>query len=180
MQRDRRLVANRPVRAILVVVVAPSLHFFPRVGKRQEPVSVHAFRPNAAVEGFGIGVVRGFARTREVERDAPRIGPEVEVAGDELRTLVDADRLRIADDRTRLIERPHDILTPIAEACIQHRREAREGVDHRQHPDLAPCGELVMEEVHGPDIVRADGRLAVIPQLRLDPTLGDLVPQLQA
>jgi len=96
LQRDRRLVADCPVRAILVVVSAPSLQLFARVRKGQEPVGVHALGANTAVEGFGEGVVGRLARSREVERDAPGIGPDVEIAGEELAALVDADRRRVA------------------------------------------------------------------------------------
>ena len=56
-QRDRHLVPDRPMRANLVVVSAPILHLFGRVGKRQEPVGVQALRPEATVEGFDVGVV---------------------------------------------------------------------------------------------------------------------------
>ncbi len=54
---------DRPMRAHLVVVSAPILHLFRRVGKRQEPVGVQALRPEAAVEGFDVGVVgSGFRK----------------------------------------------------------------------------------------------------------------------
>jgi hypothetical protein len=40
---------------------------------------------------------------------------------------------------------------------IDRRREAREGVDDREHADLAAVEELVMPEGHRPDIVGTDG-----------------------
>lgn len=54
------LVADGPVRPILVVVSDPSLHLFGRVRKRQEPVRVQAFASEAAVERLDEGVV-GYA-----------------------------------------------------------------------------------------------------------------------
>ncbi len=60
------------------------------------------------------------------------------------------------------------------------RRVAREGVDHRQHPYLAAGGELVVHEVHGPDIVRADSLSTLLAQPRLPPPLRRLVSQLHA
>lgn len=71
---------------ILVVVSAPTLQLFGRVGKRQEPVGVQALGPEAAVKGLDEGVIRGLAGPREVQGDA-------KVAGDELRALVDPDSL---------------------------------------------------------------------------------------
>lgn len=51
------------MRPFLVVVSTPILHFFACIRKGQEPVLVQAFRPEAAVEGFDEGVVRGLSRT---------------------------------------------------------------------------------------------------------------------
>ena len=74
----------------------------------------------------------------------------------------------------------HHVGAAEAEARLQRRREAREGVDDRQHPKLAAGRQLVMHEVHRPGLVRTRRRLAVLPQLGLDPALGRLVAQLQA
>jgi len=74
----------------------------------------------------------------------------------------------------------HHVFAAIAEAGIDHRHVAREGVDHGQHPDLAAGRKLVMDKVHGPGLVRPGGITAVVAQLRLDPTLRRLVAQLQA
>ena len=65
----------------LVVVVAPSLQLFGRICKRQEPVSVQTLGPEAAVEGFDEGVVRGLAGAGEVQGDALGEGPQVQVPG---------------------------------------------------------------------------------------------------
>lgn len=62
--------AYRAMWAHLVVVSAPILQLFGRIRKRQEPVRVQAFCPEAAVEGFDEGIVRWLSRSREVERDA--------------------------------------------------------------------------------------------------------------
>jgi hypothetical protein len=45
------------MRAHLVVVSAPIINLFGRIGKRQELVGVQALRPEATVEGFDVGVV---------------------------------------------------------------------------------------------------------------------------
>src|SRR3546814_3294058 len=71
-------------------------------------------------------------------------------------------------------------LPAVAEPRVEHRREAWEGVHHRQYPDLAARCQLVVHEVHGPDIVRPDGLGATLAQLGLDPPLRGLVPQLHA
>ncbi len=52
-------------------------------------------------------------------------------------------------------------------------------IDHRQDTEFLARRELV-NKVHGPDIVRANGCLTAIPELCLDPVLGVLVAQLKA
>ena len=86
------------------------LHLPAGVVKRQEPVGVQTFRPELAVEGLDERVVGRLAGPREVEHDVPLVGPQVEVAGDELRALVDADRLRIAVLPAHPFERGDDVL----------------------------------------------------------------------
>lgn len=60
LQRDRGLVADGPVRPILVVVSDPSLHLFGRIRKRQEPVHVQALTSEATIERLDEGVVGGL------------------------------------------------------------------------------------------------------------------------
>ena len=62
MKRRRHLVADRAVRAHLVVVSTPSLAFSPCLVEAQEPVGVQALRPEFAVQAFDEGIVRRFAR----------------------------------------------------------------------------------------------------------------------
>jgi hypothetical protein len=77
--------------------------------------------------------------------------PEAE---SELRALVHADRLRIADCLAYPLKRRHHILAPVAEPWIQHRREPRERVHHRQNPKLPAGRELIVNEVHSPGLMR--------------------------
>lgn len=82
----------------------------------------------------------GFSRSREVEFDASGVSPHNGILGDELRSLIDADRPWIADFRTDALERRDDI-------------GAREA-------DLAAVVELVVHDIHRPHVVGASGRRA--------------------
>lgn len=42
-------------------------------------MGVQAFRPELAVQGFDVGVIRRFAWAREVEHDAAAVCPQIEV-----------------------------------------------------------------------------------------------------
>src|ERR1700722_6947296 len=115
----------------LVIVSTPILHFLACVVKAQEPVGVQAFASELAVEGFDEAVVSRLARPREVQHNALLISPDIEITGDKLRSLVDADRLGVANSFANALQGQHDILTPIAEARIDGWREATEGIHDR-------------------------------------------------
>ena len=133
-QGSRRNVADRSVWPILIIVSAPILHLFSRVGKRQEPVRVQAFRPEPAIEGFNERVIRGFAGPREVQCHAMGVCPQVQIPANEFRALVNPDRLRIADGAAHAFQRLHHILAPVMEPRIRRRAEPRESVYHGQNP----------------------------------------------
>ncbi|MET4690198.1 hypothetical protein ABIA22_006563 [Sinorhizobium fredii] len=88
------------------------------VVKAQEPVRVQALRPELAVERLDKGIVGRLAWSREVQLDVALIGPQIEVAGDELAALIDPDRLRIAYGSACHVQCGYDILAPVAEARI--------------------------------------------------------------
>lgn len=66
------------------------------------------------------------------------------------------------------------------DSCDADQAPAHNVRDHRQNPQLLSGRELVVHEIHRPDIVRADGCLPIFPQLCFDPALWSLVAQLQA
>ena len=68
-----------------------------RIRKRQEPVSVQTFSAELAVKALDERIVGWFAGTREVQRDTLGIGPQVQIVGDKLRTLINANGFWIAD-----------------------------------------------------------------------------------
>lgn len=79
-QRYRGLLPDRPMRTLLIVVPAPSLHLLPSIFKAHEPVLIEAFNPEAPVEGLNERIVGRFAGPREVENDASRVGLQIEIA----------------------------------------------------------------------------------------------------
>src|SRR6202158_6555370 len=62
---NRGLVANRPMRPKLVIVLSPILRLFAGVGKRQEPVGVQALGSQTAIERFDERVVGWLCRPWE-------------------------------------------------------------------------------------------------------------------
>ena len=80
----------------MIIVSAPTLALSPRVGKAQEPVRIEALGAELPIQALDERVVGRLARAGEVERDVVLIRPQVEIAGDKLAPLVDADHARIA------------------------------------------------------------------------------------
>ena len=99
---------------------------------------VQKFRSEFAIERFDEGVVSGLAQPGEVERDIALISPQVEIARDELGALIDADCLGEPDLPADLFEDLHNIRTAEGEPRFDCGREARERVNDREHPQLAP------------------------------------------
>jgi hypothetical protein len=97
---------------------------------------VQTFRPELAVEGLDEGIVRRLARAGDVERDAALVSPQVEIPGDELGALVDADCRRQTDLTPDPLEQFDDVGAAEAEPRFNRRREARERVDDRQYAQL--------------------------------------------
>jgi hypothetical protein len=49
----------------------------------------------------------------------------------------------------------------------------------RQHPQLRSGRQLIMHEVHRPNLIGSQRRAAILTQLGLDPTLGRFMARLQ-
>jgi hypothetical protein len=59
-------------------------------------VRVQAFVSELAIEGFDEAVVRGLARPGEVGNDTALIGPQIEIARDELGALINANAFGVS------------------------------------------------------------------------------------
>src|SRR5947209_5515508 len=97
MKHCRHLVADCAVRAHLIVVSTPSLAFSPRLVEAEEPVGVQALGPELAVQAFDEGIIGRFTGPAEVQCDTAHEGPQVELATDEFRPIIEPDRFRTTD-----------------------------------------------------------------------------------
>ena len=93
--------------SILVVVAAPILQLFPGVGKAHEPVGVQTLCSQLAIERFNEGIIGRLSRPAEVQSDAVGVCPEVQIARDKLRSLIDADRAGRANVGTDSVQGRH-------------------------------------------------------------------------
>jgi hypothetical protein len=118
--------------------------------------------------------MRGLARNTAV------IGPEIQIAGHELRALIHSYSFRISELMTNPFEHLDNIDTAEGEPGLDRRREPREGVDDCKNAQLPSRCQLVMDKVHRPGLVRLRSGLAILAKLCLDSSLGHFVAQLQA
>lgn len=129
---------------------------------------VQAFQPELAVESCDEAVIRGLAGAGDVQGDVVGLGPQIEIAGNELAAVVDPDRLRVADTALLRFQGLDDIFPAIGEAGISGGTKAGMRIDDGQDSQRVAQGQLVMNKIHGPDIVWPDGFVA---KLRLPPAL---------
>ncbi len=76
------------------------------------------------------------------------------------------------------LERRNHIIASAVEASINSRREAGEGIGDCQRPNFSAFGQLVVNEVHGPDMVGMSRFRTVGPSFAFT-TLGNLVAELE-
>jgi hypothetical protein len=116
-------------------------------------VGVQAFRPKPAVERLDEAVVGRLAGPRELQGDRARIGPQIEIAADELAAIVHPDRLRIAELTTHLNQRLPDVIAVVGEPRISGWTAARMRIDDCQKPQLPTQGKLVMDDPEGGEAI---------------------------
>jgi hypothetical protein len=81
------------------------------------------------------------------------VSPLIDHLTGKLGSVVDHDRLRLAASSLQFFQHPHHALTRQRGVHLDARRVAREAVHQIQSSELAPTGERILGEVHGPDLV---------------------------
>lgn len=104
MELNRGVLRDPAVGSFLVVESTPILRFRTRVIKAHEAVRFQTFTTELAVERIDERIVGRLAGSQEAKGDTIRVGPEIEIACDELAALVDPNALRIAHLFTHLPE----------------------------------------------------------------------------
>ena len=90
----RGLVADGAVGALLLYSCLNASHFTWASANDKNHFLIDALGPNFPVERLDKAIVGGLARPLKVERRAIHVAPEIEIARDEFRAVIDADRPR--------------------------------------------------------------------------------------
>ena len=168
----RRPLTDCTVRSHIVVVLTPKFDLCPGVVKVQEPMLVQAFKANASVEAFDEGIVSGFARSAEVQDDAVRIGPQVELARGELAAVVHPDASRFAEHGDGLIGHKHCVGCSGLMSNPKRGAYPGEVVDESQDPKPPSIEELIVHPIHGPIVIGCNSRRTIVSKLGHDPSPG--------
>ena len=77
--------------AVVIIIVLPSPQFLTGIVQRNEFVDVEELITQPPVERLDQSIIRGLARSRVIELDAPAICPLVQGLGRKLRAVVTAE-----------------------------------------------------------------------------------------
>src|SRR5918992_47058 len=138
---------------MLIVIPPKRVDLLLRVLERCEPMHVQTLFAESSVEGFDRRVVRRLASTTEVEDHAVGVRPEIHGRTDELGAVVAVDALRQAAFEAEPLERGDDIAATEALARVDRQALTREEIEDRQRAEPSAVGELIGDEVHGPDVI---------------------------
>jgi hypothetical protein len=122
-----------------------------------------------------MNALSGGLLPRKVERDKTAVGPEIQIARNELSALIHPYGLRVSEEMTYPSEHLDDIGTAEANRgpiAGENREKVSTIVSRRS---LRPRGKLVMDKVHRPNLVRVHRGLAILTKLGPDPRLGTLL-----
>lgn len=119
----------------------------------------------AAAEAFHCHVVRGLARTAEVQFHSPFIGPAVHGLANELATVVSLDRPWRSALPLDHVEHRHPVLPLQALPNLDGQALARVQIDHGEHAQPAPVEQRIGNTVHAPDFIDRVGERLGLAQL---------------
>ena len=109
------------------------------------------------VEALHVGILLGLAGLDVLNVDATRACPVQQRGADVLGPVVAADHSRLAAPGHDLRQRADHAMRRQREVHLDAQGLAVEVVDHIKQPDAAPVFQLVVHEVHRPDLVAVLG-----------------------
>lgn len=118
----------------------------------REPLVAHC-----SVESLDVGVLLGLARLDVFDVNPSDSGPTQQRGTDVLWAIVTANHLRPAAPDHALCQRTHYALRRQREVHLDAQSPAVEVVDHVEQPDAATVLQLVVHEVHRPDLIAVLG-----------------------
>lgn len=148
-------VVQDPVRTTYIIFLPPLLDEVLCFGQCLEPVGVQALCPEGSVERFAEGIVGRFAGTGEVDLHLVTISPHIHHLACELAAVVTEQDLRHPTFELQLIQRAHHVFSSQALTCFDSQALPRVNIHDGQSAEASAIAELIGDEVHRPNLVRA-------------------------
>jgi len=142
----------------VVVIVLPLLRFLPHLIERPEDVCVEEFTPEAAVQAFYIGVLRGFTGLDKRQRNLSVFAPGIKSVADELRAVVHPDHRGKAAAFFELLQDANDAPSGQAGIGFDAKDLPVVVVKNIQHAERTTVPQAVVDVIQAPDLV-GPGRL---------------------
>jgi len=172
------MVTERCVRPAVVVVVLPFLRFLTDLIERPEDIGIEEFTPEAAVQAFDTGVLRGFTGLDKRQHDLSVFAPRIEALADELRAVVYPDHGGKTAAFFELLQHADDALGWRAGIGLDAKDLPVVVVEDIQHPDGPPALPMlyrlkaVVDAIQAPDPVGLRRLEESLPQASREPFLG--------
>ena len=141
----------------MIVIISPSLQHRPYFIQRREFVHIQALVSQSPVERFDEAVLGRLSWPYEVELHPSKVAPLVEHLRRKFRSVVDSYRVGQFALLGDFVQGVDYALARQRVIGLQRDAQAVPLVDHRQHPELPPAGQLIMDEVHGPVLAAVRG-----------------------
>ena len=142
---------------MMIVVISPRSQHRARFVQRSKLMHVQTFVTQSSVEELDEPILRRLAWPDEVELHAAQVTLLIQHLGRKFRSMIDSYRMRQLAFERDLIHRNDDTLPRQTVVSLQGHALTMPFVDHREHPELPPVGQLVMDKIYCP-ILTGRGR----------------------
>ena len=123
---------------------------------------------NSPVETFDIRVLLRLPGLKVCKLDAVFFSPSLEPMADRFRTIITAKSLRLTSPFYYLFQKADTPFSRQGKVYLNAQSLTIEIVNHIEEPIASAIFQLVMHEIHGPDVV---DRLRLCKRLRLSRTM---------
>lgn len=138
----------------MVVVDHPLIGLFPDLRQRTKDIAIKHLSSEAAVEAFDSGVFRWLARSDEVKHDVVPFTPQLQSGRDKLRTVVDANSLRLSSPLADPLQRLDHSACGKRSVDLDIKHLPIELIDDVEEAISSAVPECIAHEVHRPDLIR--------------------------
>lgn len=149
----RRLVVQRRVRSLVIVLFVPFVQLLSRFTHAPELDSTQYLVAHRPVEALYLPVLRRLPRTRKLERYSPLFAPLLHIPTPKIRPVVALYHIRLAVQTYQPVQRLRNIVAAEASRYLAAQAFTTVVVYHVQYPIAPPVLQYIVHKVHAPSFV---------------------------